>query len=167
MHKHMNEYIITPKDYKKDKSYILPLSSFGLVWAVGTVLIFLNLVLEGASVFLIVFFILGLIITFGVLYEILTINRPQKIIINKKIIHFTNTGLLPNSKVSFNQKSIKEITLGYYGEESNIILNVFTTKKPKRIILAKFVHPDNKTNIFKEIEEFFSKNNLTYTFTLL
>ncbi|WDE95815.1 hypothetical protein PQO03_08815 [Lentisphaera profundi] len=155
----MNQYIINPKEYKKDKVYLGCMVIFWLIWAPATMIV-CYLAISKKELFFFLWLIFGFIGFFGIPYAIYSRNRIQKIIIESEKIHFHGTGVLPNSKISINHQSIRMLTLEHYDDESVFSLNVQSNKSPKRIMLASMVHPDHKAKIYNELKSFFSSHGI-------
>jgi len=124
----------------------------------------LYLAISKMEVFFFIWLIFGFIGFFGIPYAIYSRNRVQTIVIENGEIHFFGVGVLPGSKISFDHQYIKQLTLEHYDEESVFSLNVHSTKRPKRIMLANFVQADDKVHIFKDLKSFFTNHDIICEF---
>ena len=154
-----NEYIVNPKGKKKNISYIVFLCIFWIIWAPVTAL-FSYLAVTQMHPFFFIWLIFGFWGTFGIPYFLTQLNRRQKIIIEKGRVYFIGTRFLANSSISTSPYMIKELSLDFYDEESIPTLNIITSGKPKRIMLANFVSYDAKRIIFDEIKTFFNEHGI-------
>ena len=90
----------------------------------------------------------------------MTGNRKQILEVAGESLVVYGTGLLPMSSTRIDKQDLGSLSLEHYDDgfdlESVYTLNLFQKPgvRPKRIVLASFVHPREKAILLEEIESF-------------
>jgi hypothetical protein len=161
------KYVIDPRNYRTNRLYTGCLMLFWIIWAPLTA--FMTVAAFSAlSPFLLVWLLFGYVGTCVVPYAICTRNRKHILEVAGESLVVHGTGFLPRSSVHINKQHLDALTLEHYDNgfdrESIYTLNLFQKPgvRPKRIMLASFVHPREKTILLAEIQVFLHDHGFVF-----
>lgn len=168
-----NRYVIDPRNYRTYWVQIVLLIVFWLLWTPGTIIATFYAFSEKThflgKLFLFLWLIAGYFGVIVIPYSIFNMRRKQIVKIEGDTIVVEGARFLPFSIDRIHKQDLKALTLETYsGEtdtnESTYTLNLWQKhgKKPKRVTLADFVHPRDKSKIFQEISGFLHSNGFAF-----
>jgi len=154
-----DRYAIDPRDYRKDRLFSGFLIVFWLIWVPATAFMTVAAFTD-PSPFFFVWLVFGYVGTCLIPYILLTRNRKQILEVAGDSLVVYGTGFRPMSRVWIDKQDLDALTLEHYDDgfdlESVYSLNLFQKPgvRPKRIVLASFVHPRDKAVLLEEIRQF-------------
>jgi hypothetical protein len=159
-------YVIDPRNYRTDSLYVGCLVVFWLIWAPATAIVTYMAYTERHP-FLFVWLIFGYLGTIGIPVAIFFKNRKQVIEASGDSLFVYGTMGYPWSKARIYKHDLQALTLEHYKDddpESVYTLNLLQKSgvRTRRIMLAAFVHPEDKAILFEEIREFLQKNGFKF-----
>lgn len=160
------KYTIDPRDYRTEGCYLGCLGVWWLIWAPATVFI-TYLAFKERNAFLYVWLIFGYAGTIVVPVVVLGRNKIQSLEVVGDTLVVCGTGLFPWSRYEMPTASLRAVTLEYYdsGEgESVLTLNLIqnTGWGVGRVMLAQFIHADDKEVLLDEISRFLQGHGLKF-----
>ena len=161
------QYVIDPRGYRIDRGYVIFMIAFWLVWAPVTVYSTF-LALSSHQPFLYVWLIGGYLGTILIPLSLFRKNRRQILRVVGELLVICGAGLLPTSRVQIQRKNLRALTLERHGSlnrrETVYTLNLLQKEgiRPRRTMLAVFVHPRDKTIILEEISSFFRNHGFVF-----
>jgi hypothetical protein len=153
------KYVIDPRKYRTYRLYTGCLLLFWLIWAPLTAFMTVA-AFTAPSPFVLVWLLFGYVGTCVVPYAIFTRHRKHILEVAGESLVVHGTGWLPMSSVHIPKEHLDALTLERYDDgfdrESIYTLNLLQKPggRPKRIMLASFVHPREKTRLLEEIQVF-------------
>lgn len=159
-------YVIDPRDFRTDRVHVGLLVAFWLIWAPVSVIIICGTYSEGNPFFL-VWLVFGSLGTIGIPMSIFTRNKKQILEVTGKSVVVYGAQGYPWSRVEIDKENLHALTLERYespDQESVYTLNLFQEPgvEPHRIMLASYVHSEDKAILFEEIREFLQKNGFEF-----
>jgi hypothetical protein len=159
-------YVIDPRDYRTDSLYVGCLVVFWLIWTPATAIVTYMAYTERHP-FLFVWLIFGYLGTIGIPVALFFKNRKQVIEAAGDSLFVYGTMGYPWSKVRIYKQDLQALTLEHYkDDDTEAVYTLNLLQKPgvrtRRIMLASFVHPEDKAILFEEIREFLQKNGFKF-----
>ena len=158
MEQYIDKLVIPLKGKRKDKGYIGCLSIFWIIWTPATAVVTYLAFTQFR-----IFFFIWLIFGYGGVVLIplclLGMNKPQVLLFNGDHLIIKGTGWPFQKAIHVGKDGIKALTLEYYEsseDESVWTLNLIQKRENlnKRIMLAQFLHPEEKAKLFWKIKDF-------------
>ncbi len=163
------EYVIDPRDYRTDRLYAGCLILFWFIWVPLTAMV-TYLAFTDPQPFFFIWLVFGYLGTFLVPYALFIRNRKQTLKVAGESLVVFGTGILPASSVQIRKQDLHALTLEHYDDnfdkDSVYSLNIFQKPgaRPKRIMLASFVHPKAKAVLLEEIRVFLHNHGFVFDF---
>jgi len=159
-------YVIDPRDFRTDGSYVGWLVVFWLIWAPATAIATYYAYTQ-LDPFFIIWSIFGWLPTIGIPVSLFTKKTKQILEVTGKSLVVNGIQGYPSFRAEIDKQNLKALTLEHYEDsdsESVYTLNLFQKSEfqPDRIMLASFVHPKDKAVLFDEIREFLQKNGFVF-----
>jgi hypothetical protein len=161
------KYVIDPKKYRTDYGYLGCMGVWWLVWAPAT-LVLTYIAITQREPLLYLFLIFGYVGTLIVPVVFFGRHKVQSLeVVGKKLV-VCGTGLSRGSKYEMPAASLRFLTLEYYQSgndgESVMSLNLLHSVGggTGRVMLAQFVHPDDKEVLLEEIRRFLKGQGLEF-----
>jgi len=158
---------IDPAQYRKDWTQIGCFGVLSLVFGGLAMICAVGMTDNGIWV-LGLFTAIFLLPALGLPVALFTMNRRQRISIEGDKIFITGTGVTGRANIEIAPEHIERIACGAYGGapgddvgEMFHTLSIFVSERPERIILANYVHPDDKKKICRALSQFFQENGIT------
>jgi len=166
MHK-FPELEIKTKGLRKDKFHIGFLTAFWIIW-VPITLFAVIAAIDDFSIFWVIWLPFGIIGVILIPLTLYGINGSHVIIAEPNGIKILSNKAFFQREVFIKKDDLESVMLGRYDSdfdgESIVTLNIF--KKSgwwnKRIMIAPFVHPDEKKMIYAKILSFLTENNFNF-----
>ena len=153
-----NEYIINPKNHKKNNSLILFLSLFGFIWLVGLVLSIRKLLLEFSLTGLFFLFLSSAIVVF-ILFVLFGINREQYIIVEDDYL-FIRDKRFAWANRTIQKKDLLALLLEYAGAGASLMFVYRKEGRPDIVPIAPFIGLEGKIELQQDITKFLKKHGL-------
>ena len=159
MNQRIGRYTIDPRDYRKDRHYAGFLILFWLVWVPVTAFATVAAIMDPTP-FVFVWLVLAYLGVCLIPFTLMTRNRKHILEVSGESLVVHGTGFLPMSSVRINKQDLGALTLEHYDggcdRESIYTLNLFQKPgvRPRRVMLASFVHPKEKAVLLEEIGVF-------------
>ena len=159
------------KNMQKDKSTFIFLVLFWIVWAPVTLFMTLLLFYGGPVVFLSIWLLFGWLGTVLIPYSLLARSWQEWLSLTPETLSFGYTGFWALKPRILSVKNIREIAIGYCNDgadgESIVTLNVYDNTRMwngGRYMLAYWLSPDLKEEIFNAIQEFSTNAKIQLSF---
>ena len=159
-------YVIDPLRFRRDKFYFGFLLVFWLFWFPLTCFATAALFLGGPVAFLLIWLSLAWYGAIAIPVSIAKRNRKQVLTISGDCLLISGTKLFSKKKVRFHRYDLSALTLEHYTDidmESVYTLNMIQKPgvQPGRLMLAPYVHPDDKAILLDEIAAFLDANGIS------
>lgn len=169
MEQYIDKFVIPSKGKRKDKGYIGCLSIFWIIWTPATAVVTYGAFTE-FRIFLMIWLIFGYAGVVLIPLCLLGINKPQVLLFNGEHLIVKGTGWPFGKAIHVGRDEIEALTLEHYDgpgtedTESVWSLNLFLkrTYLKKRIMLAQFLHPEEKVELFWKIKDFLEGHGFNF-----
>ena len=169
MEQYVDKFVISSEGKRKDKGYIGCLSIWWIIWTPATAVVTYAAFAE-FHIFLIIWLIFGYAGVILIPLCLLGMNKPQVLLFNGDHLIIKGPGWLFGKAIHVGKDEITALTLEYYDgpgtedTESVWTLNLFLKRKysKKRIMLAQFLHPEEKAELFYQIKDFLERHGFNF-----
>lgn len=146
------QFVIDPKKYQKNKSLIVFLIIFWIIWSIGSILLVFKII-EDFSFILLVFFLISLVITLGIPAWIYSMNKIEFITIaNDKIC--IRGGFLQFGEQCIQKSSLAALVLRREGASYSLMMVQEKGIKPYIVPIAPFIGLKDKIELQKSLASF-------------
>jgi len=166
MQQHMYKFILPSKGQTKDRIYIGCLSIFWIIWTPITAAV-TYLAFTKPQIFFFIWLIFGYAGVVLIPLCLLRMNKPQILLIKGDHLIIKGTGLPFQKDLHVGKDEIEALTLEHYDSHEpeavwslNLILK--RTYSNKRIMLAPFLHPKRKAELFYRIKDFLQGHDFDF-----
>ena len=166
MEQYIDKIVIPSKGKRKDKGYIGCLSIFWIIWTPATAVV-TYLAFTQFRIFFFIWLIFGYGGVVLIPLRLLGMNKPQVLLFNGDHLIIKGTGWPFQKTIHVGKDGIKALTLEYYEsseDESVWTLNLIQKRENlnKRIMLAQFLHPEEKAKLFWKIKDFLERHGFIF-----
>ncbi len=166
MEQYIDKFVISSEGKRKDKGYIGCLSVFWLIWTPATAIVTL-LAFAECNAFIIIWLIFAYAAVVLIPICLLRIGKPQVLLFNGVHLVIKGASWPFQKDIHVGKDEIGSLTLEHYESsetESVWTLNLFLKRKysNKRIMLAQFLHPEEKAKLFWKIKDFLEGHGFAF-----
>ena len=155
-----SQYVIEPREFRKNKSLVIFISVFAVVWGIGVGFGTRKVIIDFTFVGLLIF-LLCMAIFILTLFILLNMNRRQTIIVEDENI-LVKSSSFPKTIRSIPKSNLASLLLEEAGAGPSLMFVYKIGKRSDVVPIAPFVNLEGKIYLQKKVATFLKQHNCEF-----